>query len=148
QVPKRNHPHAVTRGTFKDRGPGYSDKGVFMRCARPDQSTATVTLHHVATGGATVRFSCSKQEFLVPAVVVLRALRDTSDQEIHARVLRGEDDNTFLAAQMEVMLRDAKRHRVRTREESLSFIGAAFRTVMGVTDLVPDVDVGKKVIDR
>ena len=61
QVPKRNYAHAISRGTFKDRGQGYSEKGVMMRCARKDQTTLTVTLHHISTGGATVRFSVRKQ---------------------------------------------------------------------------------------
>lgn len=61
QVPKRNYAHAISRGTFKDRGQGYSEKGVMMRCARPDQSTLTVTLHYISTGGATLRFSVRKQ---------------------------------------------------------------------------------------
>ncbi|CAN0357208.1 unnamed protein product, partial [Laminaria digitata] len=110
QVPKRNYAHAISRGTFKDRGQGYSEKGVTMRCARKDQTTLTVTLHYISTGGATVRFSVRKQarererqrEFLVPAVIILKALRDTSDREIHERVLQGQKDNTFLAAHVEV----------------------------------------------
>lgn len=61
QVPKRNYAHAISRGTFKDRGQGYSEKGVTMRCARSDQSTLTVTLHYISTGGATLRFSVRKQ---------------------------------------------------------------------------------------
>ena len=32
-----------------------------MRCARKDQTTLTVTLHYISTGGATVRFSVRKQ---------------------------------------------------------------------------------------
>lgn len=61
QVQKRNYPHAISRPTFKERGQGYSDKGVMMRCAREDQTTLTVTLHYISTGGSTLRFSVRKQ---------------------------------------------------------------------------------------
>ncbi len=33
-----------------------SDLGVSMRCARPDQTTVTVTLHYLASGGVTLRW--------------------------------------------------------------------------------------------
>ena len=35
-------------------------------------------------------------------MIILKALRDTSDREIHERVLQGQKDNTFLAAHVEV----------------------------------------------
>ncbi|CAM9517529.1 unnamed protein product, partial [Scytosiphon promiscuus] len=148
QVPKRNYAHAISRGTFKDRGQGYSEKGVMMRCARKDQSTLTVTLHYISTGGATLRFSVRKQEFLVPAVIILKALRDTSDREIHERVLQGQKENTFLAAHVEVLLRDGKRWGLHSRMESLAFLGSTFRTVMQAPATATDVELGKKVIDR
>lgn len=44
----------------------------------------------------------NQQEFLVPVVIILRALRDTNDHEIYERVLQGQRDNTFLAAHIEV----------------------------------------------
>ncbi|CAN0019079.1 unnamed protein product, partial [Ectocarpus fasciculatus] len=148
QVPKRNYAHAISRGTFKDRGQGYSEKGVMMRCARKDQSTLTVTLHYISTGGATLRFSVRKQEFLVPVVIILKALRDTSDREIHERVLQGQKDNTFLAAHVEVLLRDGKRWGLHSRMESLAFLGSTFRTVLQAPATATDVELGKKVIDR
>lgn len=39
---------------------------------------------------------------MVPVVIVLKALRDTTDREIHERLLQGQTDNTFLAAHVEV----------------------------------------------
>lgn len=46
---------AITRGAFKNRGPGYTDKGVMMRCVRPDQSSITMTLHYLHSGSAMFR---------------------------------------------------------------------------------------------
>ena len=37
QVPRRNFAAAVTRSSYKNRGPQFSDKGVSMRCARLDR---------------------------------------------------------------------------------------------------------------
>ncbi len=41
----------------------------------------------------------------MPVVIILKALRDTSDREIHERVLQGQKENTFLAAHVEVWIR-------------------------------------------
>lgn len=90
QVPRRDYATAVERSAFKNRGPTYSDKAVTMRCARPDQSTQTVSLHYLNNGSATLRFAIRKQEFLVPIMVLVRALGDCTDIEVYNRLLQGE----------------------------------------------------------
>ena len=57
-----------------------------------------MALHYLNNGSATLRFTIRKQEFLVPVLVVLRALSDCTDMEIYQRLLQGEHDNMFLAA--------------------------------------------------
>ena len=66
-------------------------------------TTVTNTLHYLTTGGASLRFSARKQEFLLPVVLVLRALggadRDgtgggaeghgVTDEELCRRVVGG-----------------------------------------------------------
>lgn len=74
QVPRRNFASAIERSSYKNRGPAYSDKGVAMRCVRADQSSVTVTLHYLNSGGATLKFVVRKQEFLIPVVIVAKAL--------------------------------------------------------------------------
>lgn len=85
QVPRRNYCMAIERGTFKNRGPAYSDKGVTMRCARADQSTTTITLHYLTSGGATLRFALRKQEFLLPVVLVAKALKYASTTRVYLK---------------------------------------------------------------
>lgn len=48
---------AISRGAFKNRGTGYTDKGVMMRCVRADQSSVTMTLHYMHNGSAMFRVS-------------------------------------------------------------------------------------------
>lgn len=70
------------------RGAYYSDKGVSMRCVRSDQSSVTVTLHFLTNGGATLRFVLRKQEFLLPVILVAKALVNISDKELFDRIVR------------------------------------------------------------
>ena len=88
QLPRRNHPSAIERNSYTNRGAAYSNKGVAMRCVRRDQSSITLTLHYLVTGAVTLRLVIRKQEFLLPAVLVARALCEISDRELHDRVLQ------------------------------------------------------------
>ena len=89
QVARRNHAMATERNSYRSRGPTYTDKGVFMRCVRADQSSSTVTLHYLTTGNATLRFAFKKQEFLLPVVLVAKALMNITDKELYERILQG-----------------------------------------------------------
>lgn len=88
QVPRRNYAAALERNSFKNRGPAYSDKGIAMRCVRSDQSAVTITLHYLNNGGATLKFVARKQEFLLPVVVVAKALVDITDKELFDRIVQ------------------------------------------------------------
>ena len=127
QIPRRNHPSAIQRSNYKNRGPTYTDLGVAIRCARHngDQSSVTNTMHYLTTGGATLKFIARKQEFLIPAIIIIRALSGPqtttspadaaggsgigiTDEEMYRRVVEGNDSNTFLRARAELLLQDAR----------------------------------------
>ena len=74
QIPRRNHATAIQRSSYKNRGPTYTDLGIAMRCSRGDQSSITNTVHYLTTGGANLKFVARKQEFLIPVILLLRAL--------------------------------------------------------------------------
>jgi DNA-directed RNA polymerase I subunit RPA2 len=149
QVPRRNYPMAIERTAFKNRGASYSAKAVTMRCARPnDQSTQTVTLHYLETGNVTLRFSLRKQEFLVPMVILLRALAECTDIEIYERLLQGDHENMFLAARVELLLEDSRRWGVRSRTQALRFLGERFRDILGCSEAWTDVECGSALLKR
>ena len=148
QMPRRNHPAAIERSSFRNRGPSYSSKGVTMRCVRPDQSSISLTLHYLTTGGVTLRLVLRKQEFLLPAVLVLRALGDISDREVFARVLQGDSDNTFVAARLELLLRDAKQLKVSSARECRAYLGHHFRGFLPVSERTSDAEAGQVLVDK
>jgi DNA-directed RNA polymerase I subunit RPA2 len=81
-VNRRNHPLAIVRPSFQKRGPAYTHYGVMMRCVRPDQSSQTLTIHYLTDGNCTLRFSYRKQEYMIPLIMVLKALDDRTDKQI------------------------------------------------------------------
>mmetsp|Transcript_24202 Transcript_24202/g.74642 ORF Transcript_24202/g.74642 Transcript_24202/m.74642 type:complete len:979 (-) Transcript_24202:1006-3942(-) len=56
------------------RGTLYTEYSTFMRCAKQDHTTATMTLHYLANGGMRLRVRIMKQDVFIPLVLILRAL--------------------------------------------------------------------------
>ena len=137
QVQRRNYAMAIERSSYKNRGTSYSDKGVAMRCVRQDQSSVTVTLHYLNNGGATLKFVLRKQEFLLPVVIVAKALVDISDKELFDRIVQKDHANTFLTARLEILLRDAKQYNVFTQvySSSSSFVLLVLLVLLSLSSL-------------
>ncbi|RLN67078.1 hypothetical protein BBJ29_004998 [Phytophthora kernoviae] len=148
QMPRRHHIMAVRRGAFANRGDLYTELAVFMKCVKRDQAAVTVTVHYLQDGNATVRFGVKKQEFMIPVGLVLKALYPLTDREIYERVLRGDHENTYLSARVELILREAKKFSLYSRDEALSYLGKHFRYAMPyVYESMSNVEIGSKLLD-
>lgn len=168
QVPRQNHPTAIQRASFKKRGPTYSDLGISIRCGRHngDQSSVTNTLHYLTTGGATLKFVVRKQEFLIPMILIARALSgsqpskvtdsDTgsaigiTDEEIYRRIVQGDENNTFLRTRAQLLLQDASVRfpDLNTPDECLTYIGSRFRRLSQKAESTSDADIGHYIIQE
>ncbi|KAI5797927.1 hypothetical protein DFH27DRAFT_515102 [Peziza echinospora] len=148
-VQRRNHPMAIIRPSYANRGASYTSFGVQIRSVRPDQTSQTNVLHYLSDGNITFRFSWRKNEFLIPAMMVMKALVETNDREIFdGLVPLSERDNTFLTDRVELLLRTYKVYGLPTKQETLAYIGDKFRVVMMLGPDVTDVEVGKEVLRR
>lgn len=147
-VPRRNHPTAIIRPSFQNRGPTYSQYGVSMRCVRPDQTSQTVTMHYCTDGAVTLRFSYRKNEYMVPVLLVLRALAEASDRELFERLTMGQANNTFLTDRVELLLRSFRRYAVHTRKQCLSYLGNKFAVMMDSPDDMYEEEVGQEFLKR
>lgn len=165
QVPRSNHATCIQRSNYKNRGKLYTDLGVAVRCQRKngDMSTVTNTLHYLTTGGATLKFVARKQEFLLPLILVIRALsgcedlqrgkeigHGITDEELYHRIVQGDEDNTFVRARAELLLQGARAefNGMQTPEECLALIGNRFRITSSKPNSTSDVEIGNYIIDR
>ncbi|KAI5778499.1 hypothetical protein EDC01DRAFT_634600 [Geopyxis carbonaria] len=148
-VQRRNHPMAIIRSSFAKRGKSYTTYGVQIRCVRPDQTSQTNVLHYLSDGNVTFRFSWRKNEYLVPLVMILKALVETNDREIFDELLSIKDrENTFFTDRVELLLRTYKAYQLYTRTETLQHLGEKFRIVLRVPADMSDVDVGKLFLKK
>nr|AOE43177.1 RNA polymerase I second largest subunit [Coremiostelium polycephalum] len=123
---KANHPVSLMRKAWTNRGPGYTKYGISVRCVRPDRTSTTNTLHYISDGQITFRFLYRRQEYFLPATLLLKALCDTTEKEIYEQLVQGDFENTFLTDRVELSLREQKINNINTQEEVLDYIGARF----------------------
>ena len=151
-VNRRNFPMAIERPSFQGRGPTYTKYGMLIRSVRPDQTSQTNVLHYLNDGNVTFRFSWRKNEFLVPVMMVLKALVETNDREIFEGIVgaAGSEgaNNTFLTDRVELLLRTYKNYGLYTRDQTRAYLGEKFRVVLGVPDTMSNLDCGTEFLRK
>lgn len=151
-VSRRDYPMAIVRGSYVKRGATYTKYGVQIRSVRPDQTSQTNVLHYLNDGNITFRFSWRKNEYLVPVMMILKALVETNDREIFEGIVGklGSQgvESTFMADRVELLLRTYKAYNLYGRAKTRSYLGEKFRPVLGVSDDMPDEDVGTEFLRK
>lgn len=150
---RRNYVMALLRPSFSKRGPNYTKYGCMLRCVRPDQTGITIVLHYLSSGNCTLSVKIRKQEYLIPAVLVLKALTGSSDHQIFEHIVQSDPSNTFVSDRVEVALRDNNKYMgLRTKQDFLGYLGQRFRVILAkalyLDDSVSDIDVGQKLLDE
>ncbi|CZT06028.1 DNA-directed RNA polymerase I polypeptide 2 [Rhynchosporium agropyri] len=151
-VNRRNFPMAIERPSFEGRGPAYSKYGMLMRSVRPDQTSQTNVLHYLKDGNVTFRFSWRKAEYLVPVMMVMKALVETNDREIFEGLVGSAESegakNTFLTDRVELLLRTYKAYGLYTKSKTRAYLGEKFRIVLGVPDTMSNYDCGTEFLRK
>ena len=145
-VSRRNYPMAIIRGSFVKRGQAYTKFGMQIRSVRPDQTTQTNVLHYLNDGNVTFRFSWRKSEYLVPVMMILKALVQTNDREIFEGLVgvKGSKgaENTFMTERVELLLRTYKAYNLTGKAETRAYLGEKFKPVLGVHDDISNEEAG------
>jgi len=146
-MPRRNHITAIIRPSFTKRGTSYTQYGATMRCVGEDATSQTIVLHYLSSGLINVRFALARQEFFIPAVLLLKGLVSGTDRSVYDAIVRGDEANTFVTNHVEIMLREAHNFvQGGTSDDCLSHMGKSFRTLMQVPPHHTDKQVGENMI--
>ncbi|KAJ1652375.1 hypothetical protein IWQ61_007273 [Dispira simplex] len=143
---RRNYIMGINRPTFSDRGPAYTTYGTSMRCVRPDQTSSTMTLHYLNNGVLTLRFYIDKREYLVPFMLILRSLVDTSDRDVFLALVRGDVENTFLTERIELLLRSFSPLGLFTQQQCLEYLGIRFHSALSLPEEYTPAQIGREVL--
>jgi DNA-directed RNA polymerase I subunit RPA2 len=80
------------------------------------------------------RFSWRKQEYVIPIMLILKALVGASDKEIFEGIIMQDYENTFMTDRVELLLRSFKIHKLFTGDQCLEYLGDNFRVVLGMPE--------------
>ncbi len=147
-LPRRHHVISLVRPSFVNRGPSYTPYAVQIRCVRPDQTSVTNTLHYLSNGSAMLRFSWRKQEYVIPIMLVLKALVSASDKEIFEGVMVQDYEDTFLSDRVELLLRSFKMYSLYTGDQCLQYLGDKFRVVVNMPEDWTNQAIGTWLINK
>lgn len=152
-VPRRNYPMAIQRPSYTNRGPGYTNLGVEIRSVRPDQTSQTNALHYLNDGNVNLRFSWRKAEYLIPVVMVLKALVETNDREIFEGIVGTADseglaEKQFVTDRVELLLRTYKVYGLHSRAMTRAYLGEKFRVVLQIPDDLSDEEAGTEFLRK
>ncbi|TBU28757.1 beta and beta-prime subunits of DNA dependent RNA-polymerase [Dichomitus squalens] len=147
-LPRRHHVISLVRPSFVNRGPSYTPYAVQIRCVRPDQTGVTNTLHYLSNGSAMLRFSWRKQEYVIPIMLILKALVSASDKEIFEGVMMQDYEDTFLSDRVELLLRSFKMYSLYTGDQCLQYLGDKFRVVVNMPEDWTNQAIGVWLINK
>ncbi|CAG8555456.1 41467_t:CDS:10 [Gigaspora margarita] len=132
-VQRRNYVMAIIRPSLSSRGASYTEYGVSIRCARQDQTTMTNIIHYLKNGNCMLRFSWKKQEYMIPVILIMKALIEINDKGIFEQLVQGEFSNTFLTDRVELMLQEFKSFAIQSKEQCIGFLGEKFRIIFSIS---------------
>lgn len=147
-VARRNHPLVLLRPSLSKRGPMYSQYGLQIRCVRDDETSQTIYLHYLNNGSCMLRVHIKKAEYLIPLMLVMKALVESNDREIMEGILHGDVENTFISSRVEGMLREFKKEGLYTRNQCLEYLGERMTTVLNMGTDASKEEIGKEFLRR
>ena len=105
-----------------------------MKCVREDLTSQTITVHYLNDGNCLVRLLIRKQEFMIPAILIIKALLDVPDGQVYNRIVRGNNKNSKLRECLEVLLSEGKSYSFSRRSQYLELLGSRFRDLLGFSE--------------
>lgn len=98
-VPRSNHAISAVRSANENRGSMFSDLSLSYRSMRRDLTTFTTHLHMFRSGAVRLRMTINRNEYFIPAGVLLRAFlpSETTDREIYELIVGENRRNMSLS---------------------------------------------------
>ncbi|KAI5748707.1 hypothetical protein M8J76_001315 [Diaphorina citri] len=116
---RRNHPIAIKRNAWKNRGLLFSDLGVYIR--------SNNVLHFVTNGSARFMFSHRKSMYFAPVILIFKCLVDKSDEYIFQHLMRGNKTDQYFKVCLLGMMQSLHEEGIHTQHDSKVFFGQIFK---------------------
>ena len=91
-------------------------------------------MHYSYDGGVFLNVMIRKVEYLIPAVVVIKALEEMSDRQLYNMIVRGSTNNSFISERVEILIGEIKKRSLFSKTQCLSYLGFLLRGVLNVSN--------------
>ena len=144
-IPKKNYPIAFIRTSVKKKNASFTGHMVQIKCVRDDLYSKTISLYYVNDGNISIGIIHRKQEFLIPVIIILKALVETTDVQIYNKLVHGYSGNSEISDRVEVLLRVSKNLSLHTKHQCLAYLGSRFRSELNLLHAsdISDKEVGE-----
>ncbi|CAN8074280.1 unnamed protein product [Agarophyton chilense] len=149
-VPRSNHPVSVSRDANESRGAMFTKLSISLRSMRRDLTTFTLHAHLFRSGAVRVRITIDRNEYFIPAGVLLRAFlpSETTDRDIYEFIVGGDLKNTALCNAAIAIIKELSERSVLFRKKetepwlspfvsrnaATAYLGRSFRAIIGHDD--------------
>jgi len=144
--PRRNYVSALIRPSMTNRGKNYTQFATQLRCTRDDQTSKTLTLHYLSNGNCNLRFTLRKQEFFIPAYLLLKCFTDSTDEQIFTSIVQVGGASSFDRA--EALIAHCHSMNLSNRKEILEHLGGVFRVMMKSPVSMTNEEVAQELLDN
>lgn len=145
-LPRRNVISALVRPSMTNRGKNYTQYATQLRCTRTDQTSKTLTLHYLSNGNCNLRFTMRKQEFFIPAYLLLKCFTNPTDEQIFTSLVQVGGASSFDRA--EALIAHCHSMNLKNRKEILDHLGGVFRVVMRSPASMTNEEVGQELLEE
>ena len=150
---RRHHILGLRRRAFTKRSPLFSEFATTIRCISKDESSSLVRLHYMRNGMLRVAFQYRRQEFFVPAGIIMRALVACSDAETYTRVCvellsTNSFEETFVKERLAILQQECHALRIHNQVDALAYLGAHFRASLEASSDENDIAVGERFLEN
>lgn len=145
---RRNYPIGLSRKTYKDSFPFFSEFAVSMRCVGPGEKTVNMNLHYLTNGTAKLRLFYNARPTTVPVMLILRALVDYTDKKIFKRLTSsyGGKEKSFFEKCTITMMKLLKGLAVNDKNDALEHLGKKLRQFQELPGWLTDLEIGQSLI--
>uniref|UniRef100_A0A8C3AU82 DNA-directed RNA polymerase subunit beta n=1 Tax=Cyclopterus lumpus TaxID=8103 RepID=A0A8C3AU82_CYCLU len=147
-MPRRNYPIAMSRPKWKNRGQGYTQYGISIRCVKEEHTAINMNLHYLDNGTVMLNFIYHKEMFFLPLGFALKALVDFTDFQIYQELIKGREENSFYKSCVSEMLRIVMEEGCITRSKVLNYFGERFRVKLSLPEWYTNEQCAKFLIDE
>lgn len=146
---RRNYPIGLSRNTWRDSFPFFSEYGVSMRSVGPGEKTQNMVLHYLTNGNAKLKVYYHAKPITVPVVMILRALVDFTDRKIFDRLTSSYEgkEKQFYKNSVISMMKLLRKQGICNQNQALEHMGTKVKATNDQLSFMSDLDAGKSLIN-